>query len=328
MYESSFRLRGKTYDYKIQFQSIKKFFLLPKNDDTHTLITLGLDPPLRQGQTRYPFLVMQLKLDEEISIDLNMTDELLQSKYKDKLQPHYEEPIHQVITKVFRGLSGKKVVMPSKDFTSHHGHSGVKCSIKANEGLLFCLDKSFMFVPKPATYIQIENISVIKMSRVGGAISASRTFDITMTLKNGMGEHQFSNINREEQQPLEEFFKAKNIRFKNEMADDASTLIAAALDEDLASSDDDDDVVGLGSNDEDSESADEDFQAESESDVAEEYDSQHESSGSDSEGEGEGGSGARSGRSGRGDDDEDQDADGDVDMEEEERPKKKSKTGK
>jgi structure-specific recognition protein 1 len=73
MYESSFRLRGKTYDYKIQYSSLKKFFLLPKNDDTHTLIVLGLDPPLRQGQTRYPFLVMQLKLDEEISLELNMT---------------------------------------------------------------------------------------------------------------------------------------------------------------------------------------------------------------------------------------------------------------
>lgn len=74
MYEASFRLRGKTYDYKIQYGSIKKFFLLPKNDDTHTLIVLGLDPPLRQGQTRYPFLVMQLKLDEEISLELNMTE--------------------------------------------------------------------------------------------------------------------------------------------------------------------------------------------------------------------------------------------------------------
>lgn len=77
MYESSFRLRGKTYDYKIQYASIKKFFLLPKNDDTHTLIVLGLDPPLRQGQTRYPFLVMQLKLDEEISLELNMTESAL-----------------------------------------------------------------------------------------------------------------------------------------------------------------------------------------------------------------------------------------------------------
>lgn len=77
MYESSFRLRGKTYDYKIQYASIKKFFLLPKNDEMHTLIVLGLDPPLRQGQTRYPFLVMQLKLDEEISLELNMTESVL-----------------------------------------------------------------------------------------------------------------------------------------------------------------------------------------------------------------------------------------------------------
>lgn len=196
MYESSFRLRGKTYDYKIQYQSIKKFFLLPKNDETHTLITLGLDPPLRQGQTRYPFVVMQLKLDEEVSIDLNMTDEMLETKYKDKLAAHYEAPIQQVIVKVFKGLSGKKIITPSKDFVSHHNMSGLKCSIKANEGLLFCLDKSFMFVPKPATYVQIEQIQVITMSRVGGALAASRTFDITMTLKGGAGEYQFSNINR------------------------------------------------------------------------------------------------------------------------------------
>ncbi len=138
---------------------------------------------------------MQLKLEDEIAIDLNMTDEQLETTYKDKLEPHYEAPIHHVIAKVFKGLSGKKIIMPSKDFISHHNMNGVKCSIKANEGLIFCLDKSFMFVPKPATYVPIENIQVITMSRVGGALAASRTFDITMTLKSG-GEHQFSNINR------------------------------------------------------------------------------------------------------------------------------------
>ncbi|KUL87577.1 hypothetical protein ZTR_04636 [Talaromyces verruculosus] len=316
MYEASFRLRGKTYDYKIQYSSIKKFFLLPKNDETHTLIVLGLDPPLRQGQTRYPFLVMQLKLDEEVSIELNMTEELLRERYKDKLEPRYEEPIHQVITKIFRGLSGKKVIMPSKDFVSHHGHSGVKCSIKANEGLLYFLDKSLMFVPKPATYVQIENISVVTMSRVGGAISASRTFDITVSLKGGLGEHQFSNINREEQQPLEEFFKAKNIRIKNEMVDDSAALIKAALENDDLSSDDDV-RPDRGSADEDEESVDEDFQADSDSDVAEEYDSAHESSGSGS------GSDAEM------DDADDDDAVDEMDdEEEEERPKKKSKVGK
>ena len=74
MYEGSFRLRGKTYDYKIPYENIKKFMLLPKPDDLHTLITVGLDPPLRQGQTRYPFLVMQFKREEEVQIDLNITE--------------------------------------------------------------------------------------------------------------------------------------------------------------------------------------------------------------------------------------------------------------
>lgn len=320
MYENSFRLRGKTYDYKIQYQSIKKFFLLPKPDETHTLITLGLDPPLRQGQTRYPFIVMQLKLDEEVSIDLNMTDDLLQTKYKDKLDSHYEAPIHHVFSKVFKGLSGKKIIMPSKDFTSHHNQNGIKCSIKANEGLLYCLDKSFMFVPKPATYVQIEHIASITMSRVGGAISASRTFDITMTMKNGQGEHQFSNINREEQQPLEDFFRAKNIRFKNEMLDDSATILAAAGINDLDASSDDDAVHATrGSADEDEESVDEDFQADSDSDVAEEYDSAHESS--------ESGSGSDAG----GDDEDDEDVDMDdaageePDEEEQKRSKKKAR---
>ncbi|KAI9788300.1 MAG: FACT complex subunit [Peltula sp. TS41687] len=282
MYESSFRLRGKTYDYKMQYESIKKFMLLPKPDDLHTLITIGLDPPLRQGQTRYPFLVMQFKRDEEINLELNMTEEVLQ-KYDGKLQPTYAAPIHAVLAQVFRGLTGKKVVTPSKDFSSHHQQSGIKCSIKANEGLLYCLDRSFMFVPKPATYIAFDNVSSITMSRVGGAISASRTFDISITLKGGAGEHQFSNINREEQSSLEDFFKIKNIRTKNEMVDDSSALIAAALnDESMGSSDDD--VVApradRGSADEDEESIDEDFQADSDSDPAEEYDSAHESSGS------------------------------------------------
>ncbi|KAF4762951.1 hypothetical protein HAV15_001481 [Penicillium sp. str.  len=305
MYESSFRLRGKTYDYKIQYSAIKKFFLLPKNDDTHTLIVLGLDPPLRQGQTRYPFLVMQLKLDEEISLEMNMTEDILKSQYKDRLQPHYEEPIHQVVTKVFRGLSGKKVIMPSKDFSSHHGHQGVKCSIKANEGLLYFLDKSLMFVPKPATYIQMENIAIVTMSRVGGAVSASRTFDIAVSLKGGLGEHQFSNINRSKNPSRT--FKAKNIRIKNEMAEEAAGLIAAALDNDAMGSSDDEVRPDRGSADEDESSVDEDFAGSSESDVAEEFDSDHESSGDSDEEMGDA-------------------SDGGGDKQDDERPKKKTKT--
>lgn len=316
MYENSFRLRGKTYDYKIQFDSVKKFMVLPKPDDMHTLITIGLDPPLRQGQTRYPFLVMQFKRDEEVNLDLNMKEELLESKYKDKLQSHYEAPISVVVSEIFRGLSGKRITKPSRDFLSHHEQAGVKCSIKANEGHLFCLDKAFMFVPKPATYISMDSISSVTMSRVGGAMAASRTFDITFTMRGGQAEHQFSNINREEQQPLENFFRAKGIKTKNEMADDSGAILAAALqDDDLASSDDG--AANRGSADEDDESVDEDFQAESESEVGEEFDENHESSGSDSDEE-----------MAEGDGDGDDDAKEEVEESLVERPKKKAKLSK
>lgn len=195
MYKTAFRLRGKTYDYKIQYDGIKKFFAMPRPDDTHNLIVLGLDPPLRQGQTRYPFLVMQFKREEDMSLDLNMTDEVLQ-KYEGKLESHYEAEFSAVVQRVFRGLSGKKITAPSKDFISHHGHVGVKCSIKANEGHLFFFDRSLLFVPKPATYVSLEQVSSVTMARVGGAVSANRTFDIKLHMKGGQGEHQFSNINR------------------------------------------------------------------------------------------------------------------------------------
>lgn len=121
---------------------------------------------------------------------------MIETEYKDKLDKHYEAPLHHVIAKVFKGLTGKKITTPSRDFVSHHQTAGIKCSIKANEGLLYCLDKSLMFVPKPASYVQIDQISQIVMSRVGGALAASRTFDISVTMKNGLGEYQFSNINR------------------------------------------------------------------------------------------------------------------------------------
>ncbi|KAF2721869.1 SSrecog-domain-containing protein [Polychaeton citri CBS 116435] len=316
LYEKSFRLRGKTYDYKITYESAKKFFLLPKPDGMHQLIAVGLDPPLRQGQTRYPFLVMQFKRDEEVNIELNMTEEDLNNKYAGKLQPRYEASISVVLAKIFVGLTGRRMAQPSTDFVSHHQESGVKCSIKANEGNLFCLDRAFLFVPKPATYLAFDHVAGITMSRVGGAVSASRTFDITVTLKNGAGEHQFSNINREEQAPLEAFFKIKNLKTKNEM-DDNSAMLAAAMnaDPDLASSEDEDVVRNdRGSADEDSESADEDFQADSDTDVAEEFDSNADSSGSEGEGS---------------DAEMDDDAKSESDTEAKvERPKKKSKTGK
>ncbi len=173
-----------------------------------------------------------------------------------------------------------------------------------------------MFVPKPATYISYEQTQSITFSRVSGAVSALSTFDISVVLKNGAGSSQFSNINREDLKALEDFFKLKGLRVKNEIDEDMKTLAQALRDDGVESSDDE--VVGVkadrGSADEDEESVDEDFRAESESDVAEEFDSDHESDGS--------GSDESDVDNEVGDDDDDEEEE----EEEEERPKKKKKT--
>ncbi|KAF3911637.1 hypothetical protein AA313_de0201842 [Arthrobotrys entomopaga] len=319
LYDASFRLRGKTYDYKIPYENVKKFFLLPKPGDIHHLLVLGLEPALQQGQTKYPFLVLQFAQDEELTCDLNITEEDLQTKFQGRLQMHYENSAHIVLSSIFKGVTGKKITTPSKDFTSYNQQYGVKCSLKANEGNLFFLDKALLFVPKPAIYVPFDNVQFVTLSRLGGQVSASRTFDVTVSMASG-SEHQFNNINREEQASLETFFKARGVKIKNDLVEDAS-LLRTALDDDMG---DDDDIevsrVDRGSADEDDESVDEDFEAESESDVAEEYDSNHESSGSESDAEG------------GDDDDDDDDMDVDEESEEEEedqRPaKKKAKTTK
>jgi hypothetical protein len=74
MFLTHFRLRGKTYDYKILHTSVTRLFLLPKADEIHVQLVVGLDPPIRQGQTRYPYLVMQFTKDEEMDAELNLSE--------------------------------------------------------------------------------------------------------------------------------------------------------------------------------------------------------------------------------------------------------------
>lgn len=201
---------------------------------------------------------------------------------------------------------------------SHRSQFGIKCSIKASEGFLYCLEKAFMFVPKPATYIAYEQTQSVTFSRVGGAVSSLSTFDITVLMKGGAGSSQFSNINREDLKALESFFKLKGLRVKNEIDEDANLLAAALREQAMDESDDEPAAprADRGSADEDEESVDEDFQADSDSDVAEEFDSAHDSDSSAS------GSDAESGV-----DNDAMDEDDDDEGEEEERPKKKKKTG-
>ncbi|KAM9903887.1 hypothetical protein OXX59_001109 [Metschnikowia pulcherrima] len=279
MYPSSLRLRGKTYDYKIQYKQIERIFALPKPDDLHHLLVLQIDPPLRQGQTRYPFLVLQFTREEETELELNLSEQDYEQKYKDRLKKKYDSQTHLVMSHCLKGLTERRVIVPGA-FQSRFLQAGVACSLKASEGFLYPLDRCFLFVTKPTVYIPYSEVSSVTMSRTSTGVTASRTFDLDVNLRGGNQTHTFANIDKEEQETIEAFCKEKGLRIKNEEKM-AKAMLAKAMTEE-ADDDDDDADVDMGSAGED-ESDDGDFGSASDSDVAEEFDSDAPASDSDAE---------------------------------------------
>ncbi|KAI8454833.1 hypothetical protein BY996DRAFT_4581462 [Phakopsora pachyrhizi] len=234
MHSSFLRLRGKTYDYKVLYSSILRLFLLSRPDDIHYSFVVQIDPPIRQGQTRYPFLVMQFAKDEEMDAELNLDEDTLNDTFN---QNHnkIEGQAHEVVSIIFKGLAKKKIIFP-QNFTSSSGHAAVKCNTKANEGLLYFLDKYVLFISKQPILLALSDLHSVKFARVGGTIQSGRTFDLVITKKDET-ELQFSSLSREEHPVIEDYFKAKGKKVESEMADDVMAG-AAAL------SDDDDDMDG------------------------------------------------------------------------------------
>lgn len=237
LFASFLRLRGKTYDYKILYSSITQLFLLPKPDDIHVMFIVALEPPIRQGQTRYPFLVLQFPREEEMDAELNLDEETIQTKYEGKLKKRYEEPTFRIVTNLFRVLSQQKVHVPT-GFTNSTGQESVRCNVKANDGTLYPLNKSMIWVSKQPVLIPYADVHQIVFSRVGGAIASAKTFDLRVELRHGT-DHSFQSISREELDSLNSFFSERKIRVKNELSDDAMG-VNATVDELLGDDDDDD----------------------------------------------------------------------------------------
>lgn len=215
LFTDAFRLHGKTYDYKVSYTNIQRIFVLPRLDEIHNTLMLQLDPPLRQGQTRYPFLVMQIPRDEELEITLNGSDDPdFESKFEGRLQPRYEELAYQVISQLFKGLANRKITFAGS-YVSARSQPAVSCLLKANEGSLYPLEKAFVFVSKSPLYIPYAEVSHVEFSRVA---STGRTFDLTIKLR-GSNEYQFSSVSRDEQPALESFLASKSLDIKDEAAE-------------------------------------------------------------------------------------------------------------
>ncbi|GAV70260.1 LOW QUALITY PROTEIN: HMG_box domain-containing protein/SSrecog domain-containing protein/Rtt106 domain-containing protein, partial [Cephalotus follicularis] len=232
---SFLRLQGQAKDFKIQYSSVVRLFLLPKSNQPHTFVVVTLDPPIRKGQTLYPHIVLQFETDYVVQSTLSMNEDLLTTKYKDKLEASYKGLIPEVFTTILRGLSGAKVTKPGKFRSCQDGYA-VKSSLKAEDGVLYPLEKSFFFLPKPPTLILHEEIDYVEFERHAAGGSNMHYFDLLIRLKTEQ-EHLFRNIQRNEYHNLFDFVSGKGLKIMN-LGDMRTTDgVAAVLREE------DDDVV-------------------------------------------------------------------------------------
>jgi structure-specific recognition protein 1 len=205
------QLHGKTFDYKIPITSVLRLFQLPHKDSRQVFFVMSLDPPIKQGQTRYHFLILLFNKDEELAIELGISEREIREKYEGKLQKNMSGPVFEVLAKLMRVLVQRKITLPDPSFCSPKDIPVITCSYRASAGLLYPLDRGFMYVHKPPIHIRFEEIMSINFARSGGS---TRSFDFEVETKSGF-VHTFSSIEKEEYSKLFDFVSKKKLRVKN-----------------------------------------------------------------------------------------------------------------
>ncbi|XP_037117319.1 FACT complex subunit SSRP1a isoform X2 [Syngnathus acus] len=291
IYPTFLHLHGKTFDYKIPYTTVLRLFLLPHKDQRQMFFVISLDPPIKQGQTRYHFLILLFSKEENISLSLTMSEDDVERRFEGKLSKNMSGSLYELVSRVMKALVNRKITVPG-NFQGHSGAQCITCSYKATSGLLYPLERGFIYVHKPPVHLRFEEISCVNFAR---GTTTTRSFDFEIETKQG-NQYTFSNIEREEYGKLFDFVNAKKLNIKNRGFKEG---MKGNIDEYSDSDEDKHDAYlermkaegkireeGNDSDDSDS-GSDESFNpGEEDDDIAEEYDSKASASDSSDEGDG------------------------------------------
>ncbi|XP_031415591.1 FACT complex subunit SSRP1 isoform X2 [Clupea harengus] len=210
IYPTFLHLHGKTFDYKIPYTTVLRLFLLPHKDQRQMFFVISLDPPIKQGQTRYHFLILLFSKEEDIHLTLNMSEEEVEKRFEGKLSKNMSGSSYEMVSRVMKALVNRKITVPG-NFKGHSGAQCITCSYKASSGLLYPLERGFIYVHKPPVHLRFEEISSVNFAR---GTTTTRSFDFEIETRQG-SQYTFSSIEREEYGKLFDFVTAKKLSIKN-----------------------------------------------------------------------------------------------------------------
>lgn len=210
IYPSFLQLHGKTFDYKIPYTTILRLFLLPHKDGRQMFFVISLDPPIKQGQTRYHFLIALFNKDVETTIELGLSEEAINEKYEGKLQKEMSGLEYEIVSRIMKTLVNRKITVPG-NFIGHTGTQSIQCSYKAATGFLYPLERGFIFIHKPPMHIRFDEVASVNFARSSGN---TRSFDFEVETRGGT-VFTFVGVEKDEYGKLYDFVTQKKLRVKN-----------------------------------------------------------------------------------------------------------------
>ncbi|CAL4063809.1 unnamed protein product, partial [Meganyctiphanes norvegica] len=112
VYPTFIQLHGKTFDFKIPNDTILRLFLLPHQDQRQHFFVVSLDPPIKQGQTRYPYVILLFSGDEPETLELPLEEEEIKAKYGGRMEKEMTGPQYEIIGRIFKGVCDRKIITP------------------------------------------------------------------------------------------------------------------------------------------------------------------------------------------------------------------------
>lgn len=185
LYSQQFKLVGPTYDFTVKYKSVTDMFVLPSLNH-QKYVVLSVDPPLRKGQTMYTHVIaLFAEDDDEVQtrcvLPADFDDRFSEFKFKEKVSPVMNMSMEETLVcllRLFCSTPGRpmKINKAGQFKDNADEFPFVKCSVGANTGSLYLLDKCFVFLEKPSIVIKYDDVDSITFDRKQK--NAGNSFDL------------------------------------------------------------------------------------------------------------------------------------------------------
>lgn len=147
------------------------------SDHRQVFFVISVDPPVKQGNARYPFIICLFDKDQTVDLELEIDEGDLKEKYDNKLQRSMSGATFEVVSRLMKAVTSRKITVPGsyksdQGKTSiffikaslwrrkpqfgegilmiffYLGNNCISCNYRAQTGVLFPLERGFMYLHK------------------------------------------------------------------------------------------------------------------------------------------------------------------------------------